>query len=783
MASRSMDVSVMVKLVDRVTGPLSALMRRFEQFAALGRRIGIMGAAVAAISFAVPLASAAAFDQQLRESAVTAGLFGTAANERIAMLGRSYSDLALKVGLLSSALADAGSQLVASGMDEALTERLMPTIGRVSKAATALPTDVAKVAFALNNSLKIGADQMEMAFAKLIIAGKLGRFEFRDMARELPELTAQFGKFGLKGMEAVETLGASLQVAMFGTDNTSAAANNFKNYLSKILSPEVVKNFAKKGFNVDILGVMQKAAAQGINPIEASIEKVLKLAGVSQNEALGIFRANKGKGMNDAEATAAAIEQITKIGGSGKLSKIFGDMQVLDFLLPMLANIDKYKEFKASIASSGLDVIARDFATQWEGLSTQMTVTEEIGTQALRRIGTGLGKNVPMLNEWGIAALRWVHGMDAAFPGLIDQVLSWGGAVLLGVAALAVLAPVIYVVSAAMGVLAGVLAIAAGAIALLLTPIGLVAAAVAGAAVLIYAKWDDFSSYFGDMWEGLKDIGGGAVRFFSNLFRGDWGGVAASFKRMWNGIKSLAGGLGGTLTGLGRLILKGITSAGGMVVDWLDQQLGTDLRSWPGKVVSEVEGGFKGAGAILKNIWDSNLKQVKLAFDGFKTWMDGWTNGGFSSSVDKLGAKWDTIKTKASEAFEGIKGLWSSLVSFVENLVPTFNWPDPLKWLKDTYSVPGAPPGMVAPPTDANGNITGPAPEPSGGEKQGMAPFGRAPKFAASSGFAPSIGAGRQMIGGQIVVSAAPGSQVESVQSTNSAVPLTTDRGRVVGRV
>ena len=51
MAGRTMDVSVLVRLVDRVTGPLGALQRRFAQFAALGQRIGILGAAVAAISF------------------------------------------------------------------------------------------------------------------------------------------------------------------------------------------------------------------------------------------------------------------------------------------------------------------------------------------------------------------------------------------------------------------------------------------------------------------------------------------------------------------------------------------------------------------------------------------------------------------------------------------------------------------------------------------------------------------------------------------------------------
>ncbi|MFG1466800.1 phage tail tape measure protein, partial [Xanthobacter sp. DSM 24535] len=436
----------------RLTAPLRGIQRQFERLSGLAKRIGVLGGAVAAISFMLPIQSAAAFDQKLRDIAVTAGLFGAEAEARIRSMAVSYRALALQVGLTSDQIADASGILVAAGMDDALANKLLPTIGRVSKAASAVPVDVAKVGFALNNTLKIQADQMEDAFGKLVTAGKLGRFEFKDMAKDLPELAAQMDKFGIRGMEAVETIGASLQIAMFGTDSTSAAANNFKNFLTKILSPETIKNFKKAG--VDIMSVMQSAAAQGLNPIESAIDKVLKLTGMSKKDMLDIYNREKAHGKTDKEATDSALEQIKKIAGAEKLGGLFGDVQVLDFMLPMLANVEKYLEFKRAINASDKGVIGQDSATQMAGPATQLNIFNESVKQLGDRVGAAFATNLPMLNAFMAQMMGLIGQVDAAFPGAIDQVLSFAGAGLLLVTALGLLGPVFSVIAAGAGVIA-----------------------------------------------------------------------------------------------------------------------------------------------------------------------------------------------------------------------------------------------------------------------------------------------------------------------------------------
>lgn len=782
MAGRTMNLSVLVRLVDKITGPLGALQRRFAQFAALGQRIGILGAAAAAISFAAPIASAAAFDQVLRDIVVTADYGGTAAERRIRELASSVSKLALEVGIASNDLLKAQGLLIAAGAEETLVDKLMPTIGRVAKASSAVPEDVAKVTFALSNSLKISAGEMELALAKLVTAGKLGRFEFRDMAKELPELSSQFAKFKVTGLEAVETIGASLQVAMFGTDNTSAAANNFKNFLSKLLSPEVVNNFKKKA-GVDILGVMQDASAKGLNPIESAIQKIMQVTGVSTEKAMDIFRSRKGEGMTDAEAAAAAVEQIKAIAGSGKLSQIFGDMQVLDFLLPMLSNIEKYKEFKQAISEAGLDVIAKDFATQFAGLQTQLTITEEIGTQMANRIGIAFGANLPWINAFGTTLLGWVHQLDQDFPGMVDTVVSGLGAFLALVAGLALAGPVFTVLSAAAGALAAV-------IALVLSPLGLLLAALAGIAYLIYQDWEGFAPFFADLWGGVKETFSGLVDFFRALFAGDWSGMEAGLASARAGISRASTAIAAIAARVGPMIRAALASAGAAVLASLDNLFG----GWPSKIASIVRGialavdaGFAaigerfsgsalaGAGGrLISDLWEGAKSMAGPFLTWAGTWagdlinkLSSWSDEDWISLGSQIG---NSIADSVKAAIDGLVGWFAGLPGRILGAIGSIDLSSIIKWPSRPTWLGGSGP---AAPAAGNDNT------PGGEKKASFAPVD-GQKFA-------SIGAlagGNTNVGGHITVAAAPGSQVQSVESSNKNVPLEkSDNGRVVGRV
>jgi hypothetical protein len=719
MAAGNMKVSVLVQLVDRLTAPLRGMMRGISSVASgignVGRQIGIVGASLAAISFAAPIQQAAAWDAQLRDVAITAGKTGGEVEKMIADTGKRYEKLALQVGQRSVDLAKGAQVLVASGMDAGLIDKLMPTIGRVATAANATIEDTAKTAFALSDTLKVLPDQMEQALGKLVTAGKLGRFEFKNMAAEFPGLTNQMAKFGITGMEAVSSLGASLQIAMLGTANPSEAATNLKNFLTKINAPEAIKKFEKE-LKVDVTGVMTHAAAKGINPVEAVIQKMADKLKVPQAEIDKIMKkANAGPGTAK-EKQEAVRKQIEQLLAGTKVGRLYADMQVLDFLIPTLLNLDKLKDFKRQVVESGSEVINQDFESRMRGLSQQLLVFGELGSQALRRIGMAFASNLPMANRAIAELLRWVGAIDAKWPGLIDGVLSWTGAILALGAGIAILTPVFSALAAA--------------IALLISPIGLVVAGIAAltaGAAYLYQNWATVGPQLAALW---ADVG-------------------AKFAAAWESIRSgqalegLIAWLGAKIPELATVVINNLPAmadAGGKLLTALGEGMTTGLVTIVAMIATVV----------------AQIGAAVVANAGVLA----------QAGASLITALWDGMKAKFDELIAWVSGKIAELTGMLK--------------------LPGFLGGGAAAPSAAGGVKSAPAPamdpmgNPLGGGFNPTSNTGGS--IGGSNGFTKTAANQNVAVGGRIVVEAAEGTRVVNVQSTNPAVPVTPNRGSMLGR-
>ncbi|WP_170300968.1 phage tail tape measure protein [Rhodoplanes serenus] len=635
-----MAISVLVRLVDRLTGPIERVMGRVRALGALGgrigdltrrleeaagkagrlaSRIGAIGAIGAGLTFAAPVQAAAQFDDIIRDIGITADLSGSKLEAMIGSVGPALEKLALEVGQPSLKLAEGLQVLGASGLELPTAQGMMRTIGRVATAAGAEVTEVARSAFALHNNLKISVDEMELALAKLVTAGKLGRFEFKNMARELPELTAGIQRFGLSGMEAVSTLGAALQVVMFGTSDPSVAANNLSELFGKFFTKETIKNF-KDEFDVSITGVIQNARARGLNPFESAMEKLLKVTGISAAEVRKIYDEASAGGANQVEAFEAVREHIEAIGAAEKIQRIFGDKQALNAIIPFATNLDKYKQFKAAIASADTAIIARDLAGRLAGLTKKLDHLAEIGQQAMRRVGTAFATHVPFIFRGIVALQTKLAEIEAKNPGMVDQWLAWGGAVLLVVAALGILGPAVWAVSQTVGLLWAVLrggvlvvavlsrAVVALGAALMTTPVGWVIAgitAIALAAYLIWQHWEPIKAFFAGLWTGITTeadrVWTGlttgvqtAARLIGGVFSAMWTDVEQTFRAVgdrisawWDGlIPDWARGLfGGGTTVPGAAAATGAARAGASPAG-----PGPQKQEVGGKIVVKIDG-------------------------------------------------------------------------------------------------------------------------------------------------------------------------------------------------
>lgn len=698
MASKSMALDVLVRLRDQLSSPMRRLTGNLQKLTGFARRIGILGTAVAAISFMGPVQEAAAFQQQLLDIAGTAELSGKAAFDFAAKAKVEYEELALVIGQASETIAAGAGQMIAAGVDQKLIDATIGDIGRAATAANAEFSDMAGVGTAMLNNLKLPADQMRDSLGALVIAGKEGSFELKDMAQHFPRLTSQVAKFGVKGREAVNFLGSALQIAMKGTSDPSIAANNLSNFLSKALSERTIKNFA--GMGVDIQAVMLDAASKGINPLEAMLQKVGKLTGVGEEQIGKYMKAAEKNGLKGAEALAYVRQQLEAIGAASKVSELFSDQQVLDFIVPFMANVQEYKDIKEKVAAATGAAIDTDFETQMAGMNRQLTILNEIGTQSIREVGFAFGEWLPTINEWLLAGIRWVRQIDQATGGWMKTLLTGAGGVVLLVTALGALGLVLPIIGAGLGAIGALIGV-------ILSPLGIVIGLLAGAGVLIAKNWDKVAPRLMKFWDGLKDraskawegtkrLWGQAQPYLSRVWSRvsdgavrAWNYVADAAPRAWsrisNGARSIFANINFDSLKVGSLkVLEGVFN--GLQTAWTAlKDIGKGIEPSLAPIGESLKRTFGHMGDTWNNLKElgsalgtlaSNLVQL-VGFDTSKM-------SGFARTMGEWLGKLELLK------FTGLEKIWQGISALTKGLAELAKWgageadmPDWLEWFPE----------------------------------------------------------------------------------------------------
>ncbi|WP_248915866.1 phage tail tape measure protein [Pseudomonas moorei] len=268
------------------------------------------------------------FKDQTNDIAITGG-FDDAEEARLSNVMR---DAALKWNQTQTDVAKGTAVLIAGGISSAKElSAYAPVMAKSATATRASMDDLGSVAIALNDNLGIGAAGLERSMNMLAFAGKSGQFELANMAKWLPQLTPQFAALGITGERAVAEIGASLQIARRGAGSNDEAANNFKNFLSKLTAPETLKAFEKAG--IDLQGSMHNLVKEGLSPAQAMMTILTKHLGTKAPAAAAEYQ--KALNITDAQERQTAL---TRLDEAYKLGELFADQQVLSFIRPALAN-------------------------------------------------------------------------------------------------------------------------------------------------------------------------------------------------------------------------------------------------------------------------------------------------------------------------------------------------------------------------------------------------------------------------------------------------------------
>ncbi|MDR1709995.1 MAG: phage tail tape measure protein [Candidatus Accumulibacter sp.] len=369
------------------------------------------------------LGSSMQFQDQIKDISIT-GEFSGAEEAR---LGATVRETAVRFNQTTEEVARGLNVLVAGGIQSAAElERYAAPMSKAATGSRASMDDLGSVALALNDSLKIGAEGFEGALNMLSYAGKRGQFEIKDMARHLPTIAPAFAALGVTGKEAVAEIGAAFQIARKGAGTNDEAANNFRNFIQKLTSPDTIKSFADAG--IDLQASMTNLRAQGLTPVQAMLEMVSDYMGKKSPQAAGEFK--KAMALKDEAERQAALDRLSE---AYKLGELFRDMQAMSFIRPAVQNMNEMQDIKqGSLAAADKGLLDADYKKRMEGFSEQFKSFK----LTLSELGLTIGETLlpPLMGLVNAVrpAVSWFGEWAKQHPGLLRGVAGLVGGLLAG---------------------------------------------------------------------------------------------------------------------------------------------------------------------------------------------------------------------------------------------------------------------------------------------------------------------------------------------------------------
>ncbi|MDF0377699.1 phage tail tape measure protein [Methylophilus sp. YYY-1] len=281
--------------------------------------------------------------------------------------------------------------LIASGaFSPQSAMKILPQLQKAATAANTNPTDLANIGIRGMQTFGIKPDQMGDVIDMAIMAGQLGGFELKDMAKWLPQQMAAAKLSGMTGMGGMQKLLAYNQAAVITAGTKDEAGNNLVNLLAKINSQDTAKDAQKLGINLP--GTLAAAQAKGMNSLDAFVgivdsitKRDSKFQALKKQAA-----ASKGDTQQQAFAAQADILEGSAIG------KIVQDRQALMALVGIMNNREYLKNIEDNIdpstgkskgsAARNFDLISSTPSYQTARLANEKAFAEQDGFGGISKV-------------------------------------------------------------------------------------------------------------------------------------------------------------------------------------------------------------------------------------------------------------------------------------------------------------------------------------------------------------------------------------------------------------
>ncbi|WP_085720039.1 phage tail tape measure protein [Pseudomonas sp. B22(2017)] len=378
-----------------------------------GLKSNAAAAAVGVGLAAVPTKISADYQAIIRDIAIKADAVN---KPEEVQLSRTVIQTAKDTGMGRNDVADLINQLVGAGMELDKAMAYAPTAAKFAVGQGASGVDTASMIMALQQNAKISDPKvMQQALEAIAYQGQAGSFEASDMAKWFPQLLAGMEKNGSTGLDAVTSLGAMLQVQMKTAGSSDEAANNFKNWMEKIGSGEVVKAYSDVG--IDYQDSLNTGLQKGMSVIESSMALAMKYVEATdpaKAKKIKEAQANIDKEV-DPEKAKAALEALEKTLRTGDL---FADMQVKAALTAYAQNRGLYADLKTD-SQKATGILDKNLAERRETSSQQWAETAQAVDDAMRSIGDAIRPATDMAAKGLTAVAQGITTLSDKFPAVI----------------------------------------------------------------------------------------------------------------------------------------------------------------------------------------------------------------------------------------------------------------------------------------------------------------------------------------------------------------------------
>ncbi|WP_339053174.1 phage tail tape measure protein [Arsenophonus endosymbiont of Crataerina pallida] len=576
---------------------MASQMAGQQRHALMGQGLALGATTAAAVGAVAPsVKQSMTFQDNLVDMGITAGYDGATQ----AALGKDIRAWSQQYNQTQADLQAATSALIGNNIDS--LDDIRAYLPHIARGATATRTSAelwAQAAVTTQQSLGIAAKDFAAVQNIMAQGGKAGSFEIADQVKWLPELAPQMANIA-QGKAAVAEMVAALQVAKMGAGSTDKAANNFNNFLEKLYAPETQKRFGDVGIDIEKSLMQQKA--HGISPIEGMMNTLQRYLAQKSPEALAQFKS--AMALQDDTAHDKALLALQQNFGLGEL---FADMQVMAFVRPMLANMDKYRQIRAqALAAADKDVLGSDYKKRLESPIEQMKKLGIASQDLSLSLGDALKPAVGSLAATVLPYVRAANAWVKTHPQLISGIAKTVGGLLLFKGALLAVRLALNLLGSPIRLLwggftrlrtgwlllqsafgmGGRLSRLAGGVgrlgkvlagglvtglrlagqallwlgrALMFNPIGLTITAIAAGAYLIYRYWTPISAFFQARWAEVKQAFSGGIAGVGALIL-NWSPLGLLYKAFAGVMGYFNIELPANFTDAGRQLIEGLVN-------------------------------------------------------------------------------------------------------------------------------------------------------------------------------------------------------------------------------